>query len=89
MTAPSGGVLGVADWHRGWHISKSFFGYWFQHPGFDRENATDWRYGHAATVQDARDEIDRLLEDDAEWTAASRMVAALRSAAEAARAGEA
>ena len=66
------------EWHRGWHISKSFFGYWLQHPGYDPEDTSDWRYGTAKTVQEARDEIDRLLADDAEWTEAARIVAALR-----------
>lgn len=60
-------------WHRGWLIAKAFFGYAFQHPGYDPENQTDWRYGNANTVQEARDEIDRLLADDAEWTAATEI----------------
>ncbi|MFS0771082.1 hypothetical protein [Sphingomonas sp. 1P08PE] len=64
------------DWHRGWHISKSFFGYWFQHPGFDPDNVSDWRHGYATSVEEARHEIDRLLEEDAEWTAASQLLAA-------------
>jgi hypothetical protein len=69
---------GLGDtWHRGWLITKSFFGYAFQHPGYDPENPTDWRYGAASTVHEARDEIDRLLAEDAEWTAATEIVKSL------------
>jgi hypothetical protein len=53
------------EWYRGWYISKSFFGYCFQHPGYDPERVTDWRYGTATNPQEARDEIDRLLAEAA------------------------
>lgn len=60
-----------ATTHRGWNITPATIGYDIQHPEYDRENEIDWRYGHADTVEAARDEIDRLLAEDAEWTEAA------------------
>lgn len=62
--------------HRGWEISEAYIGYWFQHPKFDPENPSDWRYGHASSVQEARDEIDRLLAEDEEWDEAVNILRA-------------
>ncbi len=49
-------------------------GLWFQHPDFDPENPSDWRYGHANNADEARAEIDRLLAEDEEWTEAANIV---------------
>lgn len=70
----SGGI-----WHRGWLISKAFFGWSFQHPGFDPENDLDWRCGSADSEQQARDEIDALLAEDAEWDAAVSLLKGMQA----------
>lgn len=62
------------EMYRGWEISPAFIGFHLQHPDFDPENPSDWRYGHANTVEEARAEIDHLLAEDAEWDAAVEIV---------------
>jgi len=69
--------MSVEVWHRGYLISPAYFGYNFEHPAFDPENPSDWRYGTGNSVEECKGEIDRLLEEDAEWDEAVRIVKAM------------
>lgn len=70
-----------AQQYRGWVIEKAFIGWSFNHRDYDYENAADERFGSAASIAEAHDEIDRLISDAAEAVVIGRCAEVVKARA--------